>query len=399
MKIFELISLVKKSLHNPKKYGYKICILLIFIGVPSISLANLPHCDSYFQNGIQAHGVDSYIRFDYNAQLVNGSGPYLLGNSVINNKFSIKKSCGTQMCTKLGSIAEDMTPGVLLETAATNEFIIPADRKATVGANNVLHYGKIVVGERSVATFKQQTAPYLITQLEVGYKSKLRLPAGEYWVSRLRLEVEGRIDVIGEGQVTLYVVDSLWVPFNFKINDNTKNSAKMAIYTFSDANYYTGSKTYAFIRSEGEIILNHRSTIVGGILGKYINLQTESQVVFDPAGARGVQFARYCVPYEFPLDPDQPIFILDQYDDITTLDHIIFTGTIVDSGEHASGLKETSININGEWVPITLTGDNFSINAPLELGDNLFTFLIIDNALNELFLSYYVSRVLPGEDN
>jgi hypothetical protein len=368
---------------------------LALLCVSSQSFADLEHCDGYFNNGIQAHGPQSYIRFDYNAQLINpGSLGYLLGNTVESNKWSIKKSCGEKECIKLGSIARDMTPGPLVETSSTNHVVIPTNTKVTVGTDNVLEYGKIVISERAVATFKQQIAPYVISQLEVGYKSKLRLPAGEYWVSRLKLEVEGKIDVIGEGQVTLYVIDSLWVPFNFKINENTKDSAKMAIYTFSDSNFYTGSKTYGFVRSEGEIILNHRATIVGGILGQFINLQTESQVVYDPYGVRGVSFKGYCEAYDYPLDPDQPVFVLDQYEDYVTEDHIILTGTLVDAG---SGIRESSINISGAWVPFTLTDGSFTINAPLELGTNWFTFLIYDNAGNELHLSYSVTRFLPGE--
>ena len=389
MKVLEPRCLFKNYFLNA---FFMISLMLTY----SPSFASLPHCDSYFFDGIQARGDQGYIRFDYNAQLINNNSfGKLLANNIEHNKSSIRKSCGVNECVKLGYPAQDMTPGAILETTATNEVVIPADKKITVGTNNVLEYEKITVSELAVATFKQQPAPYVITTLEVGYKSKLRLPAGEYWVSRLILEVEGKIDVIGEGQVTLYVIDSMWVPLNFKINENTKNPAKMAIYTISDSNYYTGSKTYAFVRSEGEIILNHRAVIVGGILGQFINLQTESQVIYDSAGVRRISFKGYCEAYPYPLDDVQPIFELDTYDESTTQDHIILTGTLVDPG---SGIKESSINISGSWFPFIITNGRFTINIPLELGTNWFTFLIYDNAGNELFLSYNSTRFLPGEE-
>jgi len=394
MKKFMLISFLNDCVYRLRKIWVSTSIVISFISIAPFCFASIPYCDSFFENGIQAHGADNYIQFDYNAQLLNGY-PYVQTNTLINNKWSIKKSCGSVACTKVGSGAQDMTPGTMLETTATNEVIVAPNQKIIVGSNNILNYGKVVLSERSVATFKPQTAPYVITQLEVGYKSKLRLPAGEYWISRLRLEVEGRIDVIGEGQVTLYVIDSMWVPLNFKINDNTKNPAKMAIYTFSDSNYYTGSKTHAFIRSEGEVILNYRSTIVGGVLGKFIRLEAESQIVYDPAAVRAVQFGDYCRAFPFPLDADQPVVVIDQYDDITTLDHITVTGTIIDSGEHASGVGDVSINISGAWIPLPLTGNSFSVEIPLELGDNWFSFLVYDLAGNEVFLTYNASRVLP----
>ena len=386
---------VTESLRFLKIYCFNVIAVFSIMFTPTLSLAALPHCDDYFNDGIQARGTQSYIRFDYNAQLINSQFNKLRSNTVESSKSSIKKSCGVAECGKLGYTAQDMPPGALLETTATNEVIIPADKKITVGENNILEYGKIVVSKGSIATFKPQSGPYVITQLEVGYRSRLRLPAGEYWVSRLWLEVEGKIDVIGEGQVTLYVTDSLWVPLNFKINENTKNPAKMAIYTFSDSNYYSGSKTYAFVRSEGEIILNHRAVIVGGILGQFINLQTESQVIYDRAGVRNVSFKGYCEAYPFPLDEVQPIFELDTYDEITTQDHIVITGTLVDPG---SGIRESSINISGLWYPFTVTDGRFTINVPLGLGTNWFTFLIYDNAGNELFLSYNAGRYLPGEE-
>jgi len=394
MKVLTLISLLDNFIWTLKKVFINILITLAFIGIASFSFASVPYCENFFENGIQAYGDDSFVRFNYNAQLLNGYSS-VSAKKVFNNNWSIKKSCAYEPCSATGWVTYDMTPPALLETNATNEVIIPADKKVTVGSNNILQYGKIVVSERSVATFKPQTTPYIISQLEVGYKSKLRLPAGEYWVSRLRLEVEGRIDVIGEGQVTLYVIDSLWVPFNFRINDNTKNPAKIAIYTFSDSNYYTGSKTYAFIRSEGEVILNYRATVVGSVLGKFVNLEAESQVVYDPAAVRTLQIKDYCRAFPFPLDIDPPMVVINQFDDYTEANHTLVTGTIIDSGEHASGVGEVSININGGWVPLPLTGNSFSIDLPLDAPDNWFTILAYDLAGNEAFIPFYAGRIFP----
>jgi hypothetical protein len=393
MKTLILISFLKSSICNVKKV-FKQTLVVLALSSSSPVFANLPFCEHFFSNGIQAHGPDNYVRFNYNAQLLNGSSNQIYTKNLSNNNFSIKKSCGTGPCYANLHSAPDLILGEMLQTDATNVLIIPASKKVIVGANNIVNFDKVVLSERSTATFAPKTIPYVISQLEVGYKSKLQLPAGEYWVSRLRLEVEGRIDVIGEGQVTLYVGDSMWVPFNFKINENTKNPGKMAIYTFSDSNYYSGSKTYAFIRSEGEVILNYRSTIVGGVLGKFINLETDSQIVYDPAAAKALEIKNYCRPVTLPLDVDQPVVIIDQYDDITVQDNITITGTIMDSGDNASGIAQASINISGRWYPIPITGTTFSMNIPLEMGDNWLTFLILDHAGNEVFLSYYVSRVL-----
>ena len=375
----------------------KILACFIFASLASISslaTASTTYCENIFSSGVQAYGEDSYIRFDYNAQVLNASSS-VNASKVINNKWSIKKSCASSPCDNSGWVTYNMAPIPVVETQATNEVNIAADKKGVVGLNDVLQYGKITVAERAIATFKQQHTPYVISDLVVGYKSKLRLPAGEYWISRLKLEVEGSIEVIGVGQVTLYVIDSLWVPFNFKINENTKNPLKLAIYTLSDSNFCTGSSTYGFVRSEGEVVLNHRARIVGGVLGKYVNLQTESQVVYDPAAVKAVEFKNYCSSSPYPLDVDAPVVVINQFDDYTEASHTLVTGTIIDSGEYASGLGETSININGAWVPLPLTGNTFSIVLPLPKPDNLFTILAYDLAGNEAFIPFVALRIFP----
>ena len=392
---------ISNSIYFLMKKNFKIQKTLLFfslLATASFTFADMQVCETYFSTGIQARGPGNFVRFGYNAQLLNAYDS-VNTETVFNHRWSIKKSCASTECTKSNSINVDMNPGPKLETAATNEFIIPPDKKLTIGSNNIVQYGKIVASERSVATFKKQPIPYVINQLEVGYKSKLRLPAGEYWVNKLKLEVEGRIDVVGEGQVTLYVIDSLSVPLNFRINDDTKNPAKMAIFTFGDSTFYTGTRTYAFVRSEGKINLGYRSMIVGGLLGNYVDLEPESQVTYDLAASRSVQFNNFCRAFPYPLDTVQPVFVLDQYDDITSQDHLVLTGTIVDSGENASGVGDTSIFIDDRgWVPFTLNGNSFSVNVPLHYGDNLFTFLIYDRAGNELFLPYTAYRLSPGEE-
>jgi hypothetical protein len=396
MKNFHVISFNKFSLVNVTEYVLKLITAVLVLTASSLAVADLPFCSDIFQNGIQAHGVDNFIRFNYNAQLVNGSSSQLNTRIIQTNKWSTKKSCGLDVCTATGTSVDGLVTNELL-TSSANEIIIPSNKRVTIGANNQREYGKIVLSDRSVATFVPQTQPYVITTLEVGYKSKLRLPAGEYHVLRLILEAEGKIDVIGEGQVTLYVSDSMWVPYNFRINGNTKNPAKMAIYTFSDSNYYSGSKTYAFVRTEGEVILDYRSTIVGGVLGKFINLETDSQVVYDPAAAKEIKFDNLCRTLSSYVDEEAPVVTFNAYDETTDQSHVTITGTIIDSGINASGVIDVTALIDGAYVPISLVGNNFTLSLQLQMGVNYFTVITHDLAGNEAFIPFYIIRVPTSE--
>ena len=310
--------------------GKVIYFLLLFIGalvsVQQVQ-ASLPYCADIFSNGVQTFGPGSYVHFDYNAQVVNASSAELNTLGVQNNAWSIRKSCAPEACSATGIELPRLVDDREYMTGSSVEVIIPAKKKITVGNGDTNHFGRIAVSEWATAEFSTNHNVYVIDRLHVGYKSSVRLPAGEYWVRDLRLEVESRIDVMGEGTVNLYVIDSLLVPLNVKLNENTKNPAQMTIYTYSASEFYVGSQTYAFIRTDNEVFMHHRARINGGVLAQFIDMRTESQIVYNAAAAQTLDFKNICrASSGYPIPTTE--FANISYPDTTEEPFIVITGEV-----------------------------------------------------------------------
>lgn len=209
------------------------------------------------------------------------------------NQWSPIKSCASQHCSAGGDpvpkLWQDPFPG----TTSTTEYLVPTGKKMIVG-DYFEDIGKMELGEYATGEIFPRDNRYLIDRLFLGFKSTLRLPKGNYYVRDLRMEVESRIEVIGDGTVNLFVQNHFDIPFKAQINTNTKDPSRLAIYTESSSQFHVLSKTYAFIVTENELILSHGAKIYGGVVGQYIYLESESEIAFDPAAALSIYLTDLC---------------------------------------------------------------------------------------------------------
>ncbi len=355
---------------------------LIF-SVHSIA-ADLPYCSDVYSNGLQTYGKNSYILFDYNAQLVNASSTELNTARVESHPWSIRKSCTTDACDTSGLTAPRIRDNRKLRTHSGSEVVIPAHKKITIGENDTNEFRRIELSAWSTAVFSSQHNTYIIDQLDVGYKSSLRLPAGEYWIRDLNMEVESRIDVMGEGTVHLYVLDALQVPMNVKLNANTHNPAQMTLYTYNTAEFHVGTQTYGFVRTENELYLHHRAKIAGGALAKFIDMRTESQVTYDFSAAQKLSFPKICraAPEAEPGDTTPPEIVETFNDGDTTTRKIVFGAVVRDTGNNASGVASVIVQTPDGEFPMQANGDTYTVELTLAAGDNLLTVIALDHAGN-----------------
>lgn len=256
--------------------------------------ASPPFCADIFQNGLQTTSSGEFINLGYNTQLKDGSTSQLHARTVQTSPWSVIKSCGEQHCTANGGHGQRLYGAPGKTTTANRTATVAPHTKQTLG-ETANEFRNITVQEWATGEFSDVHNEYIIDTLEMSYKSRLRLPAGNYWVKNLKLEVDGKIDVLGAGTVNLFVIDSLNLPLNFLINDSSKNAAKFGIYAYNDVNFYVSSKTYAFIHAERKVTLHYKSALAGGIIARDIELQTESQVRYDADAARGLSFGSMCV--------------------------------------------------------------------------------------------------------
>jgi hypothetical protein len=286
-----------------KCYLFICCIKKIFIRFILASLVTFlsfssahavpPACQDIFQNGLQSNRGDGSVLFNYNSRLINPSSNSLLAPYVATNAWSSIKSCGESHCSESGSYGPRLYAGPLKTSASTNIAIVPPHIKQTLGqATN--EFSSVRIDEWGTAEFSMAHSEYIIDTLEMSHKSTLRLPAGTYWIKTLKLEVDGKIDVLGEGTVTLFVQSPLTLPLNFRVNEGSKNPAKVAIYAYSNLIFYVGSKTYAFAHVEDLATVHYTAAVVGGVIARNLDLLAQSQVRYDALAVQELNFGDLC---------------------------------------------------------------------------------------------------------
>lgn len=387
-------SLIKNFLHVFRMTAPGVITFSFFV-ISHTAMAHLPYCSAIFQNGVQTHGgYQNFINFGYNARITNPSNQQLRSPTVTSNQWSPKKSCGNQHCFAGGQPVQKLWYDSFPATSSTNEYLVPAGKRIIIG-ENVSEIGKVELKEYGIGEFSSRGNRYVIDRLFLGFKSTLRLPEGNYYVRDFRMEVESQIEVIGDGTVNLFVQNHIDVPFKARINANTKDPSRLAIYGESSSQYHVLSKTYAFIVTENELILSHGAKIYGGVVGQYIHLESQSEIIYDSVAVLGIYLNDLCRGHTAP-DPRK---ISIEYNPANVINNIAPIYASLDSRD------ETNIPIararirtaSGEFDGEINNGVAAYFEIELAIGDNYFTVTLEDLHGKEYSREVYIPYYLPPE--
>lgn len=387
-----------EMLSRPLRVAILSILILLSMVVSNAAKAQLPYCSEIFQNGVQTHGgYQNFISFGYNAKVTNASSQQLRAPTVTSNQWSSIKSCGSQHCSAGGDPVLKLWYDSPPVTGSTDEYLVPAGKKMIIG-DYFDDIGKVELEEYAIGEFYSRENRYVVDRLYLGFKSTLRLPEGNYFVRDFRMEVESRIEVIGDGTVNLFVQNHLDVPFKAQINANTKDPSRLAIYTESSSQFHVLSKTYAFIVTENELILSHGARIYGGVVGQYIHLESESEVVFDPTAALGIYLTDLCRgETSSPTFPNRTVFI--EYNPATVTNNIAPIYASLDSRTETNIpiVRATVNTASGEFYPEIMDGLAAYFEIELAIGDNYFTVTLEDLYGNAYTREVYIPYYLPPE--
>ena len=361
-------------------------------------VAQLPYCSDIFQNGVQTDGeFQNFIKFGYNARINNASSKQLRAPVVTPNPWSPLKSCGSEHCTAGGNPVPKLWLDPFPGTDWTTEYLVPAGKKMIIG-DYFVDFDKVELGAYSIGEFYQRENLYVIDKLFLGFKSTLRLPKGNYYVRDFRMEVESRIEVIGEGTVNLFVQNHLDIPFKAQVNTNTKDPSRLAIYTESSSQYHVLSKIYGFIVTENELILSHGAKIVGGVAAQYIHLESESEITFDSAAASKIYFTDLCRSKSTsPTFPSRSVSI--EYDPANVNNNIVPIYTALESRLELRIpiISATVKTASKEFQPELVNDFAAYFELELAIGDNYFTITLEDINGNKYTREFYIPYYLPPE--
>lgn len=350
-------------------------------------------CRAAFGNGLQAHGDVGTISFQQNAQLRSGSSHQLSAVDVITMGGSAQ-SCEDTQCVATGVPSQTLTPGDFKSTLATNTIMVPWSSVFTINGSDELEHGQVTLAADATVNFTAQPDAYLIREMNVGYGSTLRLPAGDYWIERLALEADTRIEVVGNGTARLFIRDPLYIPWSAQLNGNTEDSAKLIIYGYGDIEFHTSSSAHALVYSRGQVRLNYQTQIFGAVNGKGITLDSDSHVTYTPNAVSLADFGELCQGTSPAPDLTPPQLQIDQPDTPIDAGEILITGNVIDPVQENSGIASVVLSTTqGHQITAALNGQTFSASVPLVLGGNLIQVEARDFSGNITVDSILVHRI------
>lgn len=360
------------------------------------NIQQLNACQAAFSNGLQTHGNNGLVAFQYNSQLLNASSPVLHAASMQINTGSSRRSCDTSHCTAGNTSAQQLDAGSFLRTPASRNFSVAWMGNAVVDGDTALEYGRITVAGGATLTLTSQSEPYLIRELRLGYQSTLKLPAGDYWVEELALESEVSIQSLGQGTVRLYVEKGLSIPWMTTINDNTQNPAQFILYQYGDLVFNSGSRADAFVYGKGQVRLGFQAQLTGAISANRILLDTESKVIYKPDAVSNAEFGPICTDTSPQPDLTPPQLSIGPLPQEIAESLILITGTVIDPPHPQGGIADVVISSN-RLPGITFDGDvqgqSFSVEVPLHLGDNILSIVARDLSNNVTQVTRQIRRL------
>lgn len=282
-------------------------ILLLLIAVCAEPLyAAVGSCKANFENGLQSHFTGNaankgVIDFGTDAQLLNGSSRVLQANAVRKNGGSKLATCGDADCraSSAPTAAPMQDPGPFPATwEYASTLTLGYSEQQTLTSDDSHEYASVRLGHKATLTVNGGGIDYHIESLTMGSESVLRLAAGDYWLGTLTTNHLAHIEVIGSGQVRLFVRDTLNVGSSVRFNSpsvgNAGDADKLFVYAYEEISLNDRATISGYLYSavsrgaNASVNLGSASYVFGAITAENVFLGTNSKVTYQaPSGNCG----------------------------------------------------------------------------------------------------------------
>ena len=258
-------------------------------------------CTLNFPDGLQSQysgnaASRGTIEFGYNAQLLGSPDKVLNAKRITRNSGSTLGTCGPSSsidnCTaNTSSAAPSQDAGAFPATTGFSATVtVGYQQSSSLAGNGSNRYRSIDLGTEAQLTINGGGQAFYIEQLTLASYSRLNLSPGDYWVGSLNTGFQSQIQVVGSGQVRLFVRDDLTLASSALINSPAINSAgtpdKLFIYAYQRANLSNQTTLSGYVYSafsggsNDATRLDSPSYVFGAITGENISLNTEARVTY-----------------------------------------------------------------------------------------------------------------------
>ena len=315
-----------------------------------------------FPDGLQVHSASGSIHIGYNAQLLGNPDNILATPVLTQNGGSNLFSCGDQDCIESINSDAQPLPGFITTSSNTN-LTVGWNSQAVFGQGNVREYKKITLNSQATLTADAVTHnpddEYLIDQLKLGYKATLNLLPGNYWVRKLTINSEVKINVIGTGTVRLFVRDSLNIGYKAQLNPVAVgapiDASQLLLVTYGNLQTNSEATVNAIIYGQSNVALGYKSQITGAISATSITTNSEAVVNYQAPKASAV-FDPLCPGV--PVDPPVLSISAPVMDSFTNDDRQTIQLDYSSDGEIDTDSIELTLNANS--LANTCTADQTS---------------------------------------
>ena len=268
-------------------------------------------CPAIYHGAVQTHGPSGRLYISPWAQIINAPSGVITTPRIYGN--GQRKACSDAACIANGQDTSriDLPPFPAINS--TRNLNVGYWQRATVGEGPDSEYRHIHMGYAGTLVFSNARKNYRIGTLSTGYGTTLELTPGDYWVDRIYLGGNNDIRVKGTGKVRLFVNSDLYIPFNTRINENTKDSSRMSIVVNGRVHQYASSKVSALLYVQGKYEIDSFARLKGMVNAAQIQMGYRAKIDYQERALSDYPLGMVCAPVGFDdLDGDG---IVDEKDD------------------------------------------------------------------------------------
>lgn len=260
------------------------------------SLAN-PGCSAAFADALSSNN-DGVLNFSGTGQLVNSPDNILQFSSI---SPSVNTVCnGANCAADSGNPVSEMGFGSFPDTSVFNQDLsISNNQTGTLGAGGQQQFDNVVLGNGAVMNVNSAVSTYYIDTLTIGRFADVNLRPGNYWVRRLAIARDSKINVVGSGTARIFIKDDARFERNiwFNPNDNlgvTGDPSKLLIYAEGNLIFDRNIRAWAGIYSKADISLGRDSLYTGALTADNISIERNTSINYDAAAIAKLDFGPLC---------------------------------------------------------------------------------------------------------
>jgi MSHA biogenesis protein MshQ len=256
-------------------------------------------------NGVERASVTcSQVTIQYCATFTdgataNGSGELQFkGSPIIHNGFDnvlaaenakdlSKATCdGFAECEITGVGTTELNLGVFLKSSSGSKAAKKVEGPKTIGGSSDNYPGsqfeKIDIKEGAVLSFSAEVSEYRIEKLKIK-SATLNLTPGDYYIGKMGAKGNTIINIIGSGNIRIFLEDNSKFEDNTLINLNGEPE-QLLIYSYEKVEIKDTSQIKALIYSQDEIKLKDDAILTGAAsAGSKLKMEDDAQIYYSCA--------------------------------------------------------------------------------------------------------------------